>query len=181
MSMIKSLWPTRILIDNISNTNTIQNCFNFLVSSFKEHNFPTNYTNINLSNEKELEEVVDYINEKVKEYLSEVWEYKDEFSIKIHASDHKNIIYHNHACSILSGVFYVSATDGDLLMYDPRNNANRGYNSDVISQKEFSVEVLEVKVGDIVIFPSYLWHETMQSYSDFPRIIMPFDVFIVEK
>ena len=65
---------------------------------------------------------------------------------------------HNHGHSHFTSIYYecVSGEGGELLLHDPRNNANRGYPQEFGSQ--FSPYILQPKAGTTIIFPSYIYH-----------------------
>jgi hypothetical protein len=69
---------------------------------------------------------------------------------------------HNHSGASLSGVFYLmfEETDvgGEILFQDPRFNANRAYQENF--NKWFDDLTIMPATGDILIFPSYLYHYT---------------------
>jgi hypothetical protein len=69
---------------------------------------------------------------------------------------------HNHAGSHLSAVFYVFSEEqdkgGELILFDPRSNANRGFINEF--QNSFKYESFTPKTGDAIVFPSFLYHQT---------------------
>jgi len=69
---------------------------------------------------------------------------------------------HNHSGAQFSAVFYLMGHDGDLVLHDPRTNANRGYNSDAL-KKHFEPVRFTPRAGLGVIFPSYLYHSVARS------------------
>ena len=86
--------------------------------------------------------------------------------------------HHNHRSSIVSAVFYplVDPVDpGSIVFIDPRTNANRGYNGKQF-QQHFADLVHKPTTGDLLIFPSYVWHYVYPTSS--PRIVIPFDLFV---
>jgi hypothetical protein len=69
---------------------------------------------------------------------------------------------HNHSGASLSGVFYLmfeeNESGGKIIFQDPRFNANRGYKLNF--NKWFQdLKIMPVS-GDLLIFPSYLYHYT---------------------
>lgn len=86
--------------------------------------------------------------------------------------------FHNHRGAFLSGVFYVNVDDnsGDLVLHDPRFNAVRS------TPLQLSEHFAPVKItptnGDVILFPSSIYHETDICFSNVPRILIPFDVYI---
>lgn len=87
------------------------------------------------------------------------------------------IPYHNHAGSQFSAVFYLMADgDGDIVFTDPRGNANRGYDSNML-RVEFSPVKHSPQAGDALIFPSFLFHYVAPFTSRF-RICLAVDLFL---
>jgi hypothetical protein len=65
---------------------------------------------------------------------------------------------HNHGHSHFTSIYYdcISGEGGELLLHDPRNNANRGYPQEFGNQ--FAPYILQPKTGTTIIFPSYIYH-----------------------
>ena len=85
---------------------------------------------------------------------------------------------HNHANSVVSFVFYFQAEEGgDLILHDPRTNANRGYRAEF--QEAFGLKDIEwtPKSGDIVMFPSFLYHSVLKNRGTKNRIAVAFVFF----
>ena len=82
---------------------------------------------------------------------------------------------HNHLGSQFTGILYLATppVGGELVLHDPRGNANRGYNSNL--NHMFDPIVLKPQAGDLFIFPSFVWHN-VETVKDM-RICMPFDVW----
>jgi len=179
--MITSYWPTNILKDNIKDSIAVEQAFNYIVSNFTHDTMPSNHSSINLCDTEyqndDIKTITDFIRDQIDNYIKLVWESDIKYSLKVHATDHDRISVHNHSGSQLSGVFYLTVPQGKLVLYDPRYNANRGYPTS-IRDKEFKKIELEVQEGDIVIFPSFLWHESTENTTGHPRIIMPVDAWM---
>lgn len=179
--MIKSYWSTNILYNNIKDKVLVEKALEYITSTFSCNSMPNSISEINLY-EKEyqvdsIKPITNYIKEQVDKYIKLVWNIDVEKKIKVHATNHDKINSHNHSGSHLSGIFYLSVPQGNLLLYDPRHNANRGF-PNLIRDKEFNITEIDVKEGDIIIFPSYVWHESTPNTFPFPRVIMPFDVYM---
>lgn len=90
-----------------------------------------------------------------------------------------SINFHNHRGSQLSAVFYLLCEEqraGGLITFsDPRMNANRGY--DESFRPWFEELMIRPKSGDIVVFPSFLYH-FVSTYQSTIRIAMPVDLFL---
>lgn len=86
---------------------------------------------------------------------------------------------HNHSGAQLSAVFYLMCEDldhgGEISFTDPRHNANRGY--DYTFNEWFNPLVITPKSGDILVFPSYLYHQ-VTTYKSNLRLAIPVDLFL---
>lgn len=85
---------------------------------------------------------------------------------------------HNHSCAVLSVVFYFLVEEGgqgDLVLIDPRANANRGYEQRF--QHLFANKIYKPKSAEYIVFPSFLYHHTIPS-NGVVRVAMPVDLFI---
>ena len=65
---------------------------------------------------------------------------------------------HNHGHSHFTSIYYefVAGEGGELMLHDPRNNANRGYPQEF--GKCFAPLIIEPKTNMTVVFPSYVYH-----------------------
>lgn len=90
---------------------------------------------------------------------------------------------HVHSNSLLSGVFYAKATErcGNIVFRDPASVAKIMF---MRNMTEFpAVETLHVqpvKTGAMVIFPAWLPHSTEPNESDDDRIIISFNLGMVD-
>jgi hypothetical protein len=86
---------------------------------------------------------------------------------------------HNHSGSPFVSVFYLYAQEkdlgGELVLNDPRVNANRGYTEDF--QEPFRALHYKPITGDVLVFPGYLYHAVNPFMSDL-RIAVPVDLFL---
>lgn len=64
---------------------------------------------------------------------------------------------HLHGGTGITTVFYPADTKAQLIAFDPRHNACRGYPRQ-IRDEHFGNFVVEPKAGDVYIFPSYIQH-----------------------
>ena len=81
---------------------------------------------------------------------------------------------HDHSGAHVSAVYYLEGSWGDLMMHDPRGAVGRGY-PDVVREKCFSLFNHTPSTGDLVIFPSYVYHY-VQNHPPGLRIAIPIDV-----
>lgn len=90
-----------------------------------------------------------------------------------------SVSLHNHPGSQLSAVFYLMCEDmdqgGEITFTDPRHNANRGY--DPSFNEWFAPLIITPKSGDILVFPSYLYHQ-VSTYKSNLRLAIPIDLFL---
>jgi len=77
---------------------------------------------------------------------------------------------HNHSNAVLSSVFYLLIDDsigedgnGDLVLSDPRGNANRGLPPQL--QSPFADLAYTPKSGEAVVFPGFVYHHTIPTRS----------------
>lgn len=88
--------------------------------------------------------------------------------------------YHNHKGASISAVFYPfigeknNSSGGEIVFYDPRSNANRGYVNNF--SKLFEPKVFFPSTGDILIFPSFLYHN-VNTYFSTMRLAIAVDYF----
>ena len=86
---------------------------------------------------------------------------------------------HNHSGAHLSGVFYILSEEqgagGDLVLHDPRSNANRGY--DEHFNPMFARNSVIPETGDFMIFPSFTYHHVNPYFSQM-RICVPVDLYL---
>ncbi len=86
-----------------------------------------------------------------------------------------NLNGHMHKEGWLSGAIYIDLPDknkkneGDIEF--SLHGANYPHDG-----KSYTTEILEINKGDIVFFPSSLFHSTIPFHSDYQRITLAFDI-----
>jgi len=91
-----------------------------------------------------------------------------------------NMDIHNHSGAQFAAVFYLLAEEqdqgGELVIHDPRVNANRGYDSNKFKHFFSPIEHTP-STGDVLIMPGYVYH-SVRPYHSSLRIAVPVDIFI---
>ena len=89
---------------------------------------------------------------------------------------------HNHPGSYLSAAYYVKAPKdcGNINFYEP-NEVKKFHRPPVEKLTELSSNGFSIKPeeGNLLIFPSYLYHEVGKSLSEEDRIVISFNVSIL--
>ncbi len=100
------------------------------------------------------------------------------------AINHKGDAHHPHIhpnC-VFSCVYYVQANSGDLQIRMPVSRIQEGYNLSykVLQENIFNSRTinLQVKTGDMVIFPGWCEHQALPNEDDAPRIILGTNYFL---
>ena len=98
----------------------------------------------------------------------------------INKKDDFNVV-HTHPNSYLSAAYYVKAPEncGKFQVENP-NIAKRHSYPEIKNKNEFNMQVggMEIKEGDLLIFPGYLPHKVEKNDSDEDRIVISFNVDI---
>ena len=98
----------------------------------------------------------------------------------INKKNNFNVI-HTHPNCYLSAAYYVKApiNCGKFEIEHP-NIAKKYAYPEVETRNELNLEVasIEIKEGDLLLFPSYLPHKVSQNFSDEDRIVISFNVDI---
>lgn len=146
-----------------------------------------NYTsyNKNILDIPSLLSVKEKLNEKVNEYIEEIYKPKEDIKSYITQSwinitepggwHHR----HTHYNSFLSGVFYISVDNKE----DKISFYKDDYPQIYIESKEWTLNnsrqwFLNVSPFDVIIFPSSLIHDVKPTTSKSPRISLSFNSFI---
>lgn len=177
------LWYTPVYKTSISKLQAEQLIVALMMK--QSTSIPANDSNSNLIDDIPLLEQL--AEEKFGEYISEVYD------LNLSEMDHSfrawltgskngyNMELHNHSGAPLVSVFYLLAEEsdqgGELVMHDPRANANRAFPRQLIS--EFDPVVHTPSSGEVLIFPGYVYH-SVRRYDSQMRLAVPVDLFIKE-
>ena len=90
-------------------------------------------------------------------------------------------VKHNHQNCYLSSAYYIKKPEnsGDITFYDPKESKTYRF-PEVEKHTNYSAESVTIKPeeGDLLIFPSYLYHDVGVNLSDEERIVVSFNVDI---
>ena len=105
-------------------------------------------------------------------YLQESWCVKH----KPHDYSHT----HYHKGSLISGVYYIDVpkNSGDLVFQKTGSYVNIFPSAINIECNDDDVKVINVKEGDIYLFPSHLMHKVNKNLSNNDRYCLSFDYFV---
>lgn len=185
---MNNLWPTPVLLEKITDIFTLDETVNELLSTVNLSKPPSDFQNFDILADGGL--VFNKFRKNIVEpaldnYLTEIYGFplaSTNYSLRswIAGSGYSYMIpMHNHSGSAVSAIFYLlceeSSNGGELILTDPRTNANRGY---IDSMKTpFAPETFLPASGDVIVFPSYLYHQTLP-FTGTLRLAMPVDLFI---
>jgi len=90
-------------------------------------------------------------------------------------------IQHNHPNAFLSASYYVKfpKNSGNIKFFDPKEQKNIRHPK-INKYTDISAAITEItpKEGDLLVFPSYLYHAVAENLSEYDRIIISFNVDI---
>jgi len=185
--MILNYWPTPIMYERVDNKKLLDKTTEYILTAYND-NTSANILHKNVLDDPELSKFR-------KEVIIPTFDkfYKQEFGFSVKEKKFMlrgwvtgyGISYamqkHNHSGSHLSAVFYLLAEEqekgGRLVISDPRFNANRGYKDEYL--KWFEPHTLVPTTGDIIVFPSFLYHNVETFYGKL-RLAMPVDLILYD-
>ena len=91
---------------------------------------------------------------------------------------------HHHGNSALSAAYYVNANEdsGDIVFYDPRQAFTFSHpENSQINNLNAQVKSITPKKGMLVLFPSYLEHSVNPSKSKEDRVVISFNISLINK
>jgi len=90
-------------------------------------------------------------------------------------------VKHNHQNCYLSSAYYIKKpkNSGDITFYDPKEAKTYRF-PEIEKHTPYSAETvtIEAEEGDLLIFPSYLYHSVGENLSDEERIVVSFNIDI---
>jgi hypothetical protein len=192
-------WPTTILKTKIKDKILLEKIVNYIIINYlKETPNKLDSHEVDVRGEKNLLNDNFFKEFKENEIIPVFEKYlKDELNIDlrkkkyylkswlngpgVRSNDGYSMAEHNHSGSHLSAVFYLLNENenlgGCLNIRDPRGNANRGYQVNPNFSKMFDDKRLEPKTGDIILFPSFVYHGVETFYGKL-RLSMPVDLIL---
>lgn len=176
----------------VDNTTTLVKKFiedtNFAESNKPGELLTTFYKNKNFLGKLGDKPLLDYINKVSREYLN-LLGYDPKSYIEITSWLQFNQPYsyfnrHDHYGALVSGVMYIEVPDGagDIMFHNPiecRRLSNTFFERAKKEENEynFSHVKYEAKVGEMLLFESWLQHTVMQNFSDKNRISVAFNIW----
>lgn len=180
---INRLWPTEILYDHFDDFSLLEKVQNFLLGDQTSSKINVMCEDYTLFEDKNLQE----FENKVRKYFDKYFEFvnlnvDNNYFLKGWTRGitdrNTSLLYHNHNNSTLSSIFYLFVDEkmpgGEIVFHDPRLNANRGYFGTF--KEKFDNKVFKPKTGDILIFPSFLYHHVDNFNSN--RIAVSVDLIL---
>lgn len=183
-------WPTKILFDKVDDNDLLNSVIQEIFQNLDLEKPLSEFDDFDVIFQKCGPKLIEF-REKIiiptfNKYLKELYgttlsSYK-KYKFKAWFAGTKkgyNMIYHNHSGALFSAVFYILSEDkrsgGNIVFSDPRSNANRGYENFI--KNEFDNVTHVPSTGDILVFPSFLYHYVNPYFSNL-RIAMPVDLFL---
>lgn len=145
----------------------------------------TTSKNTRLLKSKELTEIRGFIEDSVQEYFKTVYAPKPDISIYLtqswanYTEEGQHHHKHNHANSVVSGVFYPQADRAIDKIYFYRNTWQQiKVNATEYNPYNSESWWFNVGVGDLVLFPSDLMHMVEPKKGEETRISIAFNTFL---
>jgi hypothetical protein len=181
------LWPTTILVSEVEDKTLLNSVTSEVLANHvsKPSNELQHFDLLNEGGEDLLQFKIRVVEPMFDQYLRKVFNVKlsqchDHFfkSWLTGPNSGYSIGAHNHSGAAVSAVFYLLCEEqnqgGELVLMDPRMNANRGY--PIPMKTPFADAYYAPKTGQVAIFPSFVYHHAML-FRGRLRIAMPVDFF----
>lgn len=185
---LHSLWATPVMRFKIQDINITNQFIQYLFTNINVQKPPCDSEKHDIIRDGNevcqafKEQVIDpafdtYIKAISNESLADFENYKYQTSIRP-VGKGSVIGCHNHHTSVVSAVFYLLCDEqdkgGTIKLLDPKTNAERGYNGHF--PMLFKSEEFIPNTGDILMFPSYLYHYTSQ-FMGSVRLLLAVDLY----
>jgi hypothetical protein len=185
---INKLWPTTVMLEQIENKEIIDNVAETIIANFNLQTPPIDGDDYDVLRDggeilQDFQKLV--VEPTFEKYLQEVFGL-DLAGCKGHyfrawltgPYTGYSIRPHNHSWSCISAVFYFLCNErdvgGELILMDPRVNANRGYEEPMKSL--FAEQKFLPNTYDVIMFPSFMYHYTLP-FKGTLRVAMTVDFF----
>ena len=170
---------------NLNMTKEELNYINSLHLTFQESGVATSDDSF-IFNNKELFKIKDIFNEAVNEYKENILQIENEIYLTQSwiATSQKNAYHHEHIHynSFLACVYYLQCESGKFIIDFGRSPIEQGFHFG-FKIKKYNIfnsaqSFIEVKTGDLLIFPGWLRHKTSKNLSDTNRAIIGANYFV---
>ena len=194
---IRNLFPVPIFhykLENYQETN--QELLNYILELQKKDKTGNTHSNKGGWHSQNFDIVnegppINFIN-KIKNYLKHI--IVDEFGWKYVPNKQRVVamwaiinkknsfnVMHNHQNCYLSASYYVRKPEnsGDITFFDPKEAKTYRFPK-IEKYTEYSTEIVTIEPGegDLLIFPSYLYHSVSENLSDDNRVVVSFNIDI---
>lgn len=138
-----------------------------------------------LLDKPELKDIKEFIDSQIDFYVNNILECSNKLRITqswANITDTgKKHHEHRHPNSIVSGVFYFQINK-TLPPIEFRNKNNETYSFTIKKHNNFNAEtfLLPLETGELILFPSTLYHGVPENESTIPRISLAFNTFETE-
>lgn len=187
-SGMNNLWPTPVYLGDIEDKDALDSaCQSIFLNEKLDSNKSGNFQDIDILRDgpPEMQQFRDTVvwpvfEKYLKDLGIDIFDYDDR-RLKSWLTGSQAgymISAHNHSGAVASAVFYLLCDEnqgGELILMDPRTNANRGYKPGF--QHLFENTQYAPKSGQYIIFPSYVYHLT-NPFAGKLRLAMPVDLFL---
>ena len=183
MGQTFEIFPTKIYSDFLDRRITDEELGEVIKLGEETHNNFGNLISDNqniLDNEKFID-IKNFIQSSLNEYIQKNIQPKNEVSIYITQSwlnySRTNEFHHlhYHKNSYLSGVFYFNTVENDKIMLV---DSQPKYCLEIESEYSIDHWNFPVKHGQLVLFPSFLYHKVGKNSGEETRVSLSFNTFI---
>jgi hypothetical protein len=201
---IKRLWTTfmatKNIADKIDNAELTNLCYK-MNEDFKIKSMPNYYDRqryncfIEYKDDPNMMGLAKESINFLKDYLFELYEEtSDEYKIEIQGWSMiqgwgNHLLCHNHIGHHMVAVYYVNVPEvvnsptpnsGALVLYNP-DPINRGWMTKGPKNKDGLINVINVKAGDLVLFPGYVNHSVNPWYGEKERVSIAMNFYVRRK